>query len=195
MLSFRKTLRKQLERGEPWPEEGGYVDGVVDLRDPQYIRYYVGQSIRLPIRLAIEHPKYIRNGDTRSLHYFVLARGRGQRSAQFLRLWHSTNLTTASGNPARRLLLRNILEMSFCRFFESLPTAVLTQFFGPAKYSNVGLNNLPPLFEGRNIPSFLRAGYLEHHRESLDPDISAFVDIRKEQNLKQKNAKREATSL
>lgn len=78
--------------------------------------------------------------------------------------------------------MQNLLEMTFCRAFESLPADVLGDFFGPGTYSNVGLNNLPPLFQGRRVTATLRAKYAEYLRHSPDPDISAFVDIRRSQN-------------
>lgn len=40
-----------------------------------------------------------------------------------------------------------------------------------------GLNNLLPLFEGREIPAVIRRKYLEMHRQSPDPGISEFVDV------------------
>lgn len=72
--------------------------------------------------------------------------------------------------------------MAFCRAFESLPANVLGDLFGPGTYSDVGLNNLPPLFQGRRVTATLRAKYAEYLRHSPDPDISRFVDIRRSQN-------------
>lgn len=169
-----------------------------DNRLPDYVRFYIGQSSRLRVRISAEHSAKILNGNVKALHYFVLARGRGHRSARFLRLW-----TCPSGSSQAKLenresegvtqsrfeLIQNLLKMTFCRAFESLPGSILTQFFGPAAYSNVGLNNLPPLFQGGKFPAFKRARYLECHRKSPDPDISAFVDVRKEQKTQDRNAK------
>lgn len=185
-------------RGAPWPEKGGYADGVFDDRLPDYVRFYVGQSSRLRVRISAEHSAKILNGNVKALHYFVLARGRGHRSARFLRLWtcppgpsqtEPENRESEGATQSRFELTQNLLKMTFCRAFESLPASILTQFFGPAAYSNVGLNNLPPLFQGGKFPSFKRARYLECHRASPDPDISAFVDIRKAQKAQERNAK------
>src|ERR1700748_2179607 len=80
--------------------------------------------------------------------------------------------------------------MTFCRAFESLPGVVLTEFFGPGHYSNVGLTNLLPLLQGCDVPAVTRAKYLEYHRTSEDPDISAFVDFQKERNRERQAAQR-----
>lgn len=72
--------------------------------------------------------------------------------------------------------------MTFCRAFESLPANVLGDFFGPGTYSDVGLNLLPLLFQGRQVTTTLRAKYAEYIRHSPDLDILAFVDIRRSWN-------------
>ncbi len=163
------------------------MDGVTDDRSDGYIRFYVGQSFNLPIRVSIDHPGEIRYGNTRRIHYFVLARGHGRRYAHILRLWALTNPTIDGLEAAemdRFSLAQNALEMMFCRAFESLPDTVLSRFYGAAEYSDVSLNNLLPLFQGRTVPATVCAKYLEYHRASPDPDTSAFVDIRKRQNAK-----------
>ncbi|KAF4467838.1 hypothetical protein FALBO_5284 [Fusarium albosuccineum] len=100
--------------------------------------------------------------------------------------------------PGHRLeLLQNILEMTFCRAFETLPGDVLAPFFGPGRpnYSNVGLNVMSPLVQGKNVPAIWRAKFLEYHLCSPDPDVSEFVDIRKNENIKRRNQQRQAAIL
>ncbi|KAJ3525525.1 hypothetical protein NM208_g11603 [Fusarium decemcellulare] len=190
--TFLRVQERQSRTPEAWPQIGGYVDGVTDRRFPNYIRFYVGQSFQLPIRLSIDHAKGIRNGYTRYLHYFVLARGHGNRFAHFLRLWSSrsasdtpphseSNSHEHSALDTDRLeLLQNILEMTFCR---------------RPNYSNVGLNVMSPLVQGKNVPAIWRAKFLEYHLCSPDPDISEFVDIRKNENIKRRNQQRQAAIL
>ncbi|KAH7304927.1 hypothetical protein B0I35DRAFT_444459 [Stachybotrys elegans] len=199
---FQNAQKKQFARSNDWPDSGGYVDGVTDLRHNRYIRFYVGQSHRLPIRISIEHAKRIRNSSTNSLHCFTLARGMGHRCANFLRLWSIPDgsfLPEAVGQmgdvPDRIILIQNILEMTFCYAFRSLPGVVLEPYFGPSEYTNIGLNTLPPLFNGPDIPAIMRASYLEHHRGSPDPDISVFVDIRKQQKLKLRKRQKQSWTL
>ncbi|KYK56969.1 hypothetical protein DCS_03976 [Drechmeria coniospora] len=196
--SFVAIQQRQVLRDEPWPQAGGYVDGVVDNRQSDYIRFYVGQSRRLAARIAIEHSGEICNRNMNTLHYFVLAQGHGHRSARFLRLWTAPSLELAESSTeddrilatARYRLLQNVLEMTFCRCFGSLPGRVLAGFFGPGDYANVGLNNLPPLFEGCNIPAFIRHKYSQYHQESPDPDISGFAQSRKSHLAIKRNTRR-----
>lgn len=205
---FLEIQHKQYARTDAasWPRKSGYVDGVIDDRYPDYIRFYVGQSSRLPIRLAVEHAGKIRNGSTKSLHYFILARGHGHRYAQFLRLWSAPPLSTSTSSridesadllQVQYDLIQNVLKMAFCRAFESLQGTILDHFFGSASaaYLNVGLNNLAPLLSGPEISSSVRSRYLAYHLHSPDPDISAFVAIRKEQKAKERNKERQSRPL
>lgn len=184
---------------------GGYVDGVTDDRQPHYIRFYCGQSSRLPMRVAKEHAGEIRNRTTNKLHYFVLARGQGHRTANFLLLWSAPEQGStkpgsnqSAGNEAagaRFSMKQSVLEMTFCRAFESLADAALNPYFGHAEYSNVGLNNLLPLFGSQNIKGHKRVKYLDYLKQSPDPDISAYVDIRRRQLDKLRNSKRQFRAI
>ena len=133
------------------------------------------------IRVAVEHAHEITSGSADTLHYYILARGTGHRYARFLRLWSAPPLETPNMSEeidttlavARFAPVLNVLEMTFCRAFQSLPGCVLTDFFGPGDYSDVGLNNLPPSFEGRNVPAHLRTKNTGYHRQSPDVDIAS----------------------
>ncbi|EON98189.1 hypothetical protein UCRPA7_6325 [Phaeoacremonium minimum UCRPA7] len=96
---------------------------------------------------------------------------------------------------ARFAPVLNVLEMTFCRAFQSLPGCVLTDIFGPGDYSDVGLNNLPPSFEGRNVPAHLRTKNTGYHRQSPDVDIASFPDARKKQLLDKRNTLRRPAAL
>ncbi len=99
------------------------------------------------------------------LHYFVLARSRGHRHAFFLRL-----SSIPSASKGSNVLVQNLLEITFCRAFESLLVNVVTEFCGPGDYSNAGLNNLPPLFQGERVSVPVRAELAEYLRHSPDPE-------------------------
>lgn len=179
------------------------MDGVVDDRNADYIRFYCGQSRRLPVRIAIEHAREICNGNVDTLHYYVLAHGNGHRYARFLRLWTAPPLVLPDGSAqndailasARFRLVQNVRKMTVCRAFQSLPDRVLTNFFGPADYSNIGLNNLPPLFEGQDVPAFIRHKYSGYHQLSPDPDISGFAQARNTQLATRRNTQRRPAAL
>ncbi|KAM5378165.1 hypothetical protein ACJZ2D_004623 [Fusarium nematophilum] len=200
---FLETQAKQFLTARPWPQTAGYVDGVLDRRMPEYIRFYVGQSSRVSTRISIDHVREIRNGSTRHLHYFVLARGHGNRSAHFLRLWsdkNAPNTSNESGSASpearkRSSLIQNVLEAVFCRAFESLPPQVLNPLFGEGAYSYVGLNILSPLLQGKGVSRTMRAKYLEYHQNSPDTDISAYVEFRKDCNAERRNKLRAAICL
>lgn len=71
--------------------------------------------------------------------------------------------------------------MTFCRAFESLPPNFLTEYFGEGTYSDMGLNNLLPLVQGKKIVMSLLAKYLDYHKQYLDPDVVAFTKLRPKQ--------------
>lgn len=146
------ALKQQFERGAPWPEIGGYVDGITDncTRHDKYTGFYVDQSFQSPVHVSIEYDGEIRTGNTRTLHYFTLTRGQGHRHAHSLRLWGISDPTTdrlGSVEKARFLPLQDVLEMIFCRAFEPLLRTILTQFLVQPTIRTLGLNNLPPWFQ------------------------------------------------
>lgn len=157
-----------------------------------YIRFYVGQSLRSAFRLGVEHLAEIRRASTAALHYFILACGQGHRYANFLRLWHIPD-----GSPDLQIgntqveiaLVNNVLEMAFCRVFESLSDVVLKKFFGSpvegGMYANVGLNVLPPLLQGQCVPRDHRDRYAKLLKDSSDPEITEWVNVRAERSSRQ----------
>jgi hypothetical protein len=102
------------------------LDYVSDDRDPDYWRPYVGQSSNTEQRIA-QHVRAIRTGDTDTLHYFVIRRGDGHRTANFVRLW--TVSLPESVDPAINTALNNILEMIMARSFQSLPLFQRAQYY------------------------------------------------------------------
>ena len=69
----------------PWSDSAGYVNVVKDARNQDYLRFYVGQSREIRRRIPY-HISEILSGSANSLHYFICSRGRGFRSAMFVRL-------------------------------------------------------------------------------------------------------------
>jgi hypothetical protein len=98
-----------------WDEDGGYLDFVTDIRDDSYLRFYVGQSTCIGLRIR-EHIRAILTGNLDTLHYYILQLGNGQRNANFLRLWtHISDISESTEKASfRRGLYRNLLEMLFC---------------------------------------------------------------------------------
>lgn len=194
MISLRQAQKAQATREPHWAPNSGYVDFVTDDRPrcEDYVRFYVGQSSRSEYRLAVEHLAEIRRASTAALHYFILACGQGHRYANFLRLWHiptgSPNLQIGN-TQVETAIVNNILEMAFCRVFESLPDVVLKEFFGnPIErdmYANVGLNVLPPLLQGQWVPPDHRNRFSKLLKDSSDPEIIEWVNVRAERLSRQ----------
>lgn len=106
----------RLQQTEPWPLNVGYLDYVTDTRCDNYVRLYVGQSIKSSRRILIDHAQSILQGRCTSLHYFIVWLGNGHRRANFLRLW---SLPHELKNSPERQVLSNILETLFIRVFQT----------------------------------------------------------------------------
>ncbi|KAG2022220.1 hypothetical protein GB937_004315 [Aspergillus fischeri] len=107
-LILDEVRQAQAKHETQWPLNSGYLDYVSDDRDPDYWRPYVGQSSNTEQRIA-QHVRAIRTGDTDTLHYFVIRRGDGHRTANFIRLW--TLALPENVDPVINNALNNILEM------------------------------------------------------------------------------------
>ena len=141
----------------------------------------------LSIRIGIQHASNIRNGDRSKLHYYTLACGNGYRTANFLRLWSSENLSKEFDN-SELAIMQSLLEILFCYAFQSLPKETLYETFGGA-YVDVGLNTLSPLYQHGSVSSKTRSTTLALHQQSPDPDIARYPDERKKQKLAIRNRK------
>jgi hypothetical protein len=118
------------------------------------------------------HARCILQRDYDTLHYFILQLGGGHRTANLLQLWEIGRNLLPEGAPwPLHQMLKNVLEMLFCRAFQCLLGKQLEPYFGPAnsesgEYSNTGLNVLSPLLQG-----FFGA---DNARESSRNDLSTF---------------------
>jgi hypothetical protein len=55
-----------------WAGPSGYFDYVTDLRQPAYVRLYVGQCRKGIRRLLRQHAQNILQNSIESLHYYLL---------------------------------------------------------------------------------------------------------------------------
>lgn len=76
------------------------------------LRPYVGQSSNTEQRIA-QHVRATGTGDTDTLHYFVIRRGDGHRTANFTRPW--TLALPENVDPVINTALNNILKMIMAR--------------------------------------------------------------------------------
>ncbi|KAL2854666.1 hypothetical protein BJX68DRAFT_264567 [Aspergillus pseudodeflectus] len=142
---LENVRQQQIERNISWTMDNGYMNFVTDDRDRAYWRVYVGQS-RNPLHRIKQHIRAIQCGSLDTLHYFVISKGDGHRTAHFIKLW-SIDLPNDL-DPAINITLNNILEMVMARAFQSLPPEQLDEAFGlpeEGKYSFFGLNIISPL--------------------------------------------------
>ena len=153
------------------------------------MRPYVGQASIPPVRIPC-HIRMMKTGEMCTLHYYMFNVARQFRRWNFVRLWTITNLPEGtiddSTSEKRYTLLSNILEMTFCRVFQSLPATILEVFFGPlpnGEFSNLGLNVLPPLYQGDPQTSSLalRSYFRNLWKASPDIEIQSWPRVRKAQ--------------
>lgn len=143
----------------PWPNEpGGYCNYITDDRDGEYCRHYVGQSSLLAYRIS-GHKNAIRNRKCDSLHYYILCNksSASYRQANFIRSL-VLKLPGATASLIRDAF-ENVMEMTFTRVFQTLPAQILEEYFGPCpegSFSNVGINIIPPLMQGRELSPTIR---------------------------------------
>ena len=167
-----------------WPEFGGYLGFVTDDRNSLYVRFYVGQSIMVVLRIDT-HCRHILQGAFDTLHYFILNMGDGHRRANWLQLWGMPKemqyMETFSGFSIS--IIQCCLEMMFCRAFESLPDQTLAEYFGTAlygQYAGRGLNVLSPLLQLADCSSLesSRAQHRSRLSSSLDPEVASWPAVR-----------------
>lgn len=81
----------------------------------------------------------------------------------------------------------NFLEMVMCRAFQSLPTSSLEEIFGLCpgplgQYSNIGLNVMSPLLQGRSLSPYSRYKVVQLLSDSPDSEICAWTLYRNNEN-------------
>lgn len=150
---------------------------IQDLRNSQYMRFYVGQTTEARRRIPF-HVTQILRSSSESLHYFICSHGGGQRIAKFLKLWEFREIDSVHMEGGALL---NILEMAFCRAFQSLPGNVLEEYFdAPPEdgFANVGANIIPPLLQSSKLSEGKRLRFVVPLSTSSDPEIPKWFNTR-----------------
>lgn len=144
-----------------------------------YWRAYIGQASNPLIRFK-DHIKGGMSLVPKTLHYFILWKGYGFRSINFLRLWTLPGPDSESYNEEKMHIFSNILEMVFARAFQSLPLESLKDFFPDLKapYAGLGLNVLSPLYQGFTADQSVRYQFILRIESSYDPEIREWPQFR-----------------
>ncbi|KAJ5832016.1 hypothetical protein N7474_000327, partial [Penicillium riverlandense] len=190
----------QSQESNPWPHSnGGYLDYVTNLRDKDYWRPYVGQSSDLAQRIP-QHCRAIRLGKSGALHYYIITKKPAAdfRLANFIRLW-----VIESPWETDDLIIHafeNFLEMTFARAFQTMAPTILEEYFGPCPdgtYSNVGLNVVPPLMQGRELAPTVCGNFVKLLESSQDPEIREWPEVRarEQREFKPKASKGRITAV
>lgn len=178
---MEQIFERQSKECNLWRQNSGYLSFIVDNRDPNYIRYYVGQSQNPASRIK-QHMKAIVDAKCDTLHYYVVWKGEGHRRANFIRLWNL--ILPEKLDESIHNIFNNILEMVMARLFQSLPSNVLKTWFGVADegpYSKFGLNVVPPLYQGISLEAVVRQEFKVQLNDSLDSDIRSWPEFRRKQ--------------
>ena len=164
---------------------GGYSDFLIDKRNRNYLKFYVGQSIDL-LRRVQKHYWRLTRGDNSSLHYYICALGGENRSFNFILLFRSPRdfdcdqiLTNEDIS-----MFMNICEAAFGLTFGSLPGNVHDVLLGNGTYQgmqmNMHLNVLNPLEQRSRITPAEANDAREQMNLSTDPEIQGWVLFRQE---------------
>lgn len=92
----------------------------------------------------------------------------------------------------------NVLEMIFVCCSRSISPVILEEYFEPCPegaYSNVGLNIVPPLMQGRELAPTVRGEYTKLLERSDDPEISERPKVRALQEMQPRTSKGHMTTL
>jgi hypothetical protein len=125
--------------------------------------------------------KAITDSKRNTLHYCIVWKGDGNRRANFIRLWA---LILLEGLDEGIHNVFNNIEMVMCRVFQSLSPETLEKWFGTMPqglYSGVGLNVLPPLYQGISVPPSIHHEFKLHLEGSRDLEIQAWTEFRRKQ--------------
>jgi hypothetical protein len=166
------------QQSDPIGVNIGYLDYVTDDRVIDYYRPYVGQTTDGEKRIILDHIHAVLLSQTSTLHYYIVWRGNGHRSSNFITLW-----AFPQPLPQDEIIniQRNFLELVFCYAFRSLRQSTLEQIFGNMGDSepDIGLNVLCPLFQGYQVTSSERLAFRVELGKSSDPEIREWVAARK----------------
>ena len=130
------------------------------------------------------------SGDESTLHYYVKSKGGRHRQANFIRIFHFDRRPDTHIDQDRRNVLKNILELSMCAAFQTLPKEELLQWLphGSAdiRYRTVHLNVLNPLLQDSFINEHLRRTTRSKLTLSMDPEVRQWPLVRANQLSRKK---------
>ncbi|KAJ5587269.1 uncharacterized protein N7459_003034 [Penicillium hispanicum] len=179
LLRTEDLLAVQARQDNIWGPDGGYVNIVTDLRNHEYWRAYPGRS-KEPLERIKVHNRQILRGSVSTLHYYIISQGQGHRKANWLKLWQVPEGLQVSSTF--RAVALNVLEMTMCRAFQSLPGDILETYYGPNEdgrpYSNLGLNIIPPVLQGLSLGPSARKSFSLGLEISPDSDIKGWPKFR-----------------
>ena len=164
---------------------GGYLDFLTDKANRSYLKFYVGQSRDLLIRIH-EHYLRLTRGDVSSLHYYICALGGENRSFNFIRLFRSPRDFCSDQilTDEDISMFMNVFEAAFGLPFRSLPGNVHDVLLGDGARQgiqmNMHLNVLNPLEQRSRITPAEAKDAREQMNSSTDPEIQGWVSFRQE---------------
>ena len=164
---------------------GGYLDFLTDKRNRSYLKFYVGQSRDLLIRIH-EHYLRLTRGDVSSLHYYICALGGENRSFNFIRLFRSPRDLCSDQilTDEDISMFMNVFEAAFGLAFGSLPGNVHDVLLGDGARQgmqmSMHLNVLNPLEQRSRITPAEAKDAREQMNSSTDPEIQGWVSFRQE---------------
>jgi len=186
---LREIERSQNRDLNLFHPEGGYLDFLTDSRYPFYCRLYVGQASILEDRIGC-HIEKMKSGDKSTLHYYVKSKGGRHRQANFIRIFHFDRRPDMHIDQDGRNVVKNILELSMCAAFQTLPKEELLQWLprGSAgiRYRTVHLNVLNPLLQDSFINEHLRHTTRSKLTLSMDPEVRQWPLVRANQLSRKK---------
>lgn len=139
----------------------------------------MGQSDDL-VRRIHEHAKAFTDQHDGTLLYWISSRS-FRREMNFIQLWTLPEDITNSSKECYNIL-NNIIEMLMSLCFQSLPQTQLSMFLaGHQDLATTGLNVTSPLVQGVKLSGNEKEAYRNQLLDSVDPEIRAFPQARKDQ--------------
>jgi hypothetical protein len=136
------------------------------------------------------HTGSIIANENTALLYYVVIKGGGHRSINFLHHWAVDPVRLGGVFYGKKLIqiAKNILEMVFCNAFQSLDPRILQKYFNlddSESSTMLGLDILPPLYQGVSVGGEARKAFTLHCQTSVDSDLKEWPSIRSKQGQKE----------
>ncbi|QKX64287.1 uncharacterized protein TRUGW13939_11460 [Talaromyces rugulosus] len=196
--ALMETLASQ-DKDEAWTGPIGYLNFVTDTRCQEWFRLYVGQTNEPQRRIVNQHIQKSLKGSTKSLHYYMIWLGNGDRRVNFIRLWGSpkSNEANRTGEEKKATqnwekIKMNLLEALFCKAFfthHGMLNRCEPNTLVPTMTS-YGLNVMSPLVYGGFKPDAKRSIFANALSNSPDIQIKYWLILRSARIRDQKLEKR-----